>query len=449
MPSSRVLTFSDPYEYAQSARGAHVKTFVTTRGAFVGTTVPISLHRLWMNRTETSLPHIKHVALDGRRSGISFLADYDQPSEYLRGTELSSGEIAWSSCSAEFHRRIPAGSRWATMSLVPEDLAAAGRALTGREPAAPRAAHVTRPPPALMSRLMNLHRAASDFAATAPDILGHPEVAKAMEQELVRTMVACLTAAETGAGSRSCRLGGAVMRRFEQLLEAHPNEPLYITEICARIGVTDRALRMYCQEHLGMSPHRYLWLRRMHLARRALALADARVETVTEIANLWVRGARALRGVLPTSVRRNPLRDPAPVRLTFPRSSGLGIFRCPAGTRRTRCQAMTGFSVIDRRPPKLLPGVPQDQGSAGFQFTFWNSRRVTGAEGTVFFTISRSRLRNRSAWSGGHSVSRVRAMRDASSAIRYRPCSASDRRLWFARLVALAVRTHDIARQPV
>jgi AraC-like DNA-binding protein len=285
MPSGRVLTFSDPYDYSKSARGAHVRTFVTAPGAFIGTMAPISLHRLWMNRTETSLPHIKHVALDGRRSGISFLADYDQPSEYLAGTELSSGEIAWSSCSAEFHRRIPAGSRWATMSLVPEDLAAAGRALTGRELAAPRAAHVARPPPAVMSRLMSLHKAASDLAATAPDILTHPEVAKAMEQELVRTMVACLMAAETGAGSRSCRHGGAVMRRFEQLLEAHPEEPLYITEICAHVGVTDRTLRAYCQEHLGMSPHRYLWLRRMHLVRRALALGDTRMKTVTEIAN--------------------------------------------------------------------------------------------------------------------------------------------------------------------
>jgi AraC-like DNA-binding protein len=249
-----------------------------------------------MNRSETSLPHIKHVASDGRRSGISFLADCDQPSEYLGGTELSPGEIA-SSSGTEFHRRIPAGSRWATMSLVPEDLTAVGRELTGRELTTARVGHVARPPPALMSRLMNLHKAASDLAATAPDILAHPEVAKAMEQELVRTMVACLKTEATEADGRSCRHGGAVMRRFEQLLEAHPNEPLYILEICAHIGVTDRTLRMYCQEHLGMSPHRYLWLRRMHLTRRALTMADARAKTVTEIANdhgFWELGRFAV-----------------------------------------------------------------------------------------------------------------------------------------------------------
>jgi AraC-like DNA-binding protein len=77
----------------------------------------------------------------------------------------------------------------------------------------------------------------------------------------------------------------AVMRRFEQILEANPNEPLYITEVCAAIGVTDRTLRLHCQDHLGMNPQRYLWLRRMHLARRALAVADETMKTVTEIAN--------------------------------------------------------------------------------------------------------------------------------------------------------------------
>jgi AraC-like DNA-binding protein len=76
-----------------------------------------------------------------------------------------------------------------------------------------------------------------------------------------------------------------IMRRFEQILEANPDEPLYVTDVCAAIGVTDRTLRLHCQYHLGMNPQRYLWLRRMHLARRALALADGTVKTVTEIAN--------------------------------------------------------------------------------------------------------------------------------------------------------------------
>ena len=30
----------------------------------------------------------------------------------------------------------------------------------------------------------------------------------------------------------------AIMRRFEQILEANPDEPLYVTDVCAAIGVT-------------------------------------------------------------------------------------------------------------------------------------------------------------------------------------------------------------------
>ena len=75
------------------------------------------------------------------------------------------------------------------------------------------------------------------------------------------------------------------MQRFEELLKARKDEPLHVTEVCAEIGVTDRTLRLHCQEQLGMSPQRYLWIRRMNLARRTLTLADATTKTVTGIAN--------------------------------------------------------------------------------------------------------------------------------------------------------------------
>jgi AraC-like DNA-binding protein len=52
-----------------------------------------------------------------------------------------------------------------------------------------------------------------------------------------------------------------------EFLEAHPHRPLYLTEICAAIGVSERTLRASCERHLGMGPIRYLTLRRMHLVR--------------------------------------------------------------------------------------------------------------------------------------------------------------------------------------
>src|SRR5206468_10190036 len=92
---------------------------------------------------------------------------------------------------------------------------------------------------------------------------------------------------------------------------------LYVGEICAAIGVTDRSLRMHCAEHLGMSPHRYLCLRRMNLARRALE-TSARPSTVSQIATefgfyelgRFAVAYRQLFGELPSAALR---REPVPV----------------------------------------------------------------------------------------------------------------------------------------
>ena len=47
-----------------------------------------------------------------------------------------------------------------------------------------------------------------------------------------------------------------VMRRFRRVLEENPEGPLFIPDVCAAIGVSERTLRTCCQEHLGMSPKR-------------------------------------------------------------------------------------------------------------------------------------------------------------------------------------------------
>lgn len=75
-----------------------------------------------------------------------------------------------------------------------------------------------------------------------------------------------------------------VIARFEDFLETRRYEPVYLAEICAAVGVSERTLRSCCQEYLGMAPIQYLWLRRMHLARSSLLGADSALKTVTEIA---------------------------------------------------------------------------------------------------------------------------------------------------------------------
>jgi AraC-like DNA-binding protein len=109
-----------------------------------------------------------------------------------------------------------------------------------------------------------------------------------------------------------------LMSRLEVVLQADSEGPLYMAELCTAVGASYPTLRACCQEHLGMSPKRYLWLRRMHLARRALRRADPERATVTEIATnygFWELGRfsvayRSLFGESPSTALRRPPDDP-------------------------------------------------------------------------------------------------------------------------------------------
>ena len=65
------------------------------------------------------------------------------------------------------------------------------------------------------------------------------------------------------------------MIRLEEVLAEHLGEPLPTTELCEPNGVTERTLRSCCAEFLGMSPIRYVLLRRLSRARVALRDADS------------------------------------------------------------------------------------------------------------------------------------------------------------------------------
>jgi AraC-like DNA-binding protein len=75
-----------------------------------------------------------------------------------------------------------------------------------------------------------------------------------------------------------------IVHRVEQFLQAHLDEPIYMSQLCDVTGVSERSLRNACHAVCGTSPKRYLTRRRMEAVRQALESARPGESTVTRIA---------------------------------------------------------------------------------------------------------------------------------------------------------------------
>ena len=314
MPHSRVFSFADPDAYQASIRASQAAILALGRGEFRAALTHIDLDRMWMQWGFDSLPRIARATLDPERAVLMFVADSAQAPSQIGGGELTSDNIAVYGRGSTNIIRTEAGNRWATLSLTHADLAAAGEAIVGQEITCPSETYLVGRPPELLGRLRTLHAQVVILARTAPEMLAAPAVAKALEQALTHAMITALSGATAAERRWLPGQHARIVNRFHEFLEAGPDEPVYLAEICSAIGVSERTLRTCCQEVLGVGPVRYLWLRRMYLTRRALLRSDASTTTVTEIATthgFWELGRfsveyRDLFGESPSISLRRP-----------------------------------------------------------------------------------------------------------------------------------------------
>lgn len=286
MPSSVSRTITDVELYRQSIRPANVEFLVTGRGRFSGKVVKIDLHRLWTQRLEENLPRVWRLAVPVARSAIWFsLAP--GPAIYADGDELRETDIGLLQSGTIVWQRPTGAMQMGSMSLPSEDMAELSIALTGRDLTPRRGTLPMHGSPPALERLRRLHGAAAHLADTAPEIITNAEAARGLEQTLIDAMFCCLAQGEVQEDAASQRRHGTIARRFTALAAENPEEPLYLTEVCTALGVNQRTLHQVCTEQLGVSPARYLLLRRMHLARHALIAAVPGSATVTETATRY------------------------------------------------------------------------------------------------------------------------------------------------------------------
>jgi AraC-like DNA-binding protein len=313
----KVFSLSDPSACQSVFWSADVKLLPTAKGRFGAEVTQIGMSRVWMHRIRISLPEVNTVAVKPGRRSIGFLTEPNSSPLLHCGLEVLPGDIVVNRFDV-IHQRSNANLHYGTISVPIDELDVAAEAIIGRE--FPKTPHkrIIRPNSALMCRLLKLHKSVGQLAHDSPDILELPPVLRALENELIHAMVRCLAegaAVEPSAGS--CR-HDTIVARFEDFLEANPDRPLYLTEICAAIGVAERTLRASCEKHLGMGPIRYLTLRRMHLVRQALLRSDPSKATVTRIVTdqgFWELGRfsvayRALFGEAPSRTLRRAAAEP-------------------------------------------------------------------------------------------------------------------------------------------
>jgi AraC-like DNA-binding protein len=279
---SKVLTFTDPYPYTSAVLTADMQIFPTAKGEFRAELTQVVLNQLRMQRFEENLPRVHKGAISRDRKVFTFLTA-DQPEVSNRGRVFRLGEL----CADDFevqHVKTGGNYRFGGASLTPEDFAASCKAIVGCELDPERSSQFIRPNPKFIERFLKLHEMVGGIAKAAPELFELPEVVRSLEQQLIHALVRCVTEGIVSPMSSGNLRHKVIVARFEDFMEANPNTPLYLTEVCVAIGTSERTLRAACEEHVGMGPIRYLTLRRMHLVRQALARAVPSTATVTQIA---------------------------------------------------------------------------------------------------------------------------------------------------------------------
>jgi AraC-like DNA-binding protein len=284
MAESGTLTFSDPDGYAAGFGDARIDLTITGAGDFKAGLTRLKLKDLNIYRCCESLPRIAYISLPPEQMFLSF--PIGAVSLISDGFALRNGHIILHGRGERTHQQSNGACQWGLISLSPEQFTSCGKALTGQAIAPPHASRILRPARADVLRFQRLFAQACRLAEAARQkLIERPEVARALEQELLHAIINCLAANETDDNPKTRHHHAAVMVRFEETLRKRIDQKLSMPALCAELGVPARTLRMCCAEFLGVSPTRYLLLQqRLNKARRALRRADPSKASVAEVA---------------------------------------------------------------------------------------------------------------------------------------------------------------------
>jgi AraC family ethanolamine operon transcriptional activator len=132
----------------------------------------------------------------------------------------------------------------------------------------------------------------------------HPAQRVALQQQLLDALLEALKSMEPhqrAIRGRPRRNRLELLRHAIHMVDQGIDQPITVEDFCTRIGVSETTLHEAFQEQLGLSPHRYLMLRRLQLIHSALRneMPKATIATICARYGVWDFGrfASAYQGV--------------------------------------------------------------------------------------------------------------------------------------------------------
>ena len=237
---SPTRAFTDPDAYFAGIRNLQIDGVITTRGEFRAEAIRIDSHLICWNASPRPEPASDHEDNAEREAVADPLRDrlLINSEMQVSGIETSKDQIAMIGLDWPYYLRSSAACGWGTMSLTPEDLAAASEAIIGRPLMPPSFPRCTSPAAPVASRLWRLHEAAAHLAKTAPTFSRRQRWRERSRRRCSKLMIFCPTEGDWGDVRNVHRHRARVMRRLEEVVKADPDKPLYMPQICATVGAS-------------------------------------------------------------------------------------------------------------------------------------------------------------------------------------------------------------------
>jgi AraC family ethanolamine operon transcriptional activator len=295
-PVIPLIEFQDTDEFAPIIKGADVELIQTSSSLSGGSVTEVQFGSVVLQHCRIAFGCLARASIHKNPVSMMIPLRVTGPA-MCNGFSLSHESFLVHGTGADYYSNTPTGFEWVLLPFKTDAILHTIATLTQQEPPEFREHCLSIQPPAeIMSAVHRMLADAVGVAQRNPQILMSKHALHSLEQS-IHTAIALVLSRSRREASRyrqQTQLAHSyVRRRIEQYLDAHLLEPVYLADLCSAAGVSERTLEQVFREAYGVSPLRYLKLRRLNLARQRLrdgAIESTRVTDVALDCGFWELG---------------------------------------------------------------------------------------------------------------------------------------------------------------